>query len=93
MKIERRKKAVLAMEFLARAINDEEVFEGWLMGGVADEDIPNGCWDVELVDDMYVEDNIFRDLMRCFMRRMCGAYKSGGITVDGVNSGDKDDEE
>lgn len=34
---ENRKKVVLAMEMLARCINDEDVFEGWLMNGVAME--------------------------------------------------------
>ena len=34
-----RAKMVKAMEFIARQINDENVFEGWLMEGVADEDI------------------------------------------------------
>lgn len=93
MKSEERKKAVLAMEFLARSINDEEVLEGWLMGGVADGDIPAGSWDTEDVDLIYIEDSTFRDLMRCFMRRMTAAYKSGGLWIDDVLSGDKDDED
>lgn len=45
-KIERIK-CVKAMEFLARQINDEEVFEEWLMDGVADGDIDVGDLDVK----------------------------------------------
>ena len=92
MNKEYRKKAVLAMEFLARGINDDEVFEGWLMGGVADGDIKNGEWDPDVVDDYYIEDGTFIDLMRCILRRMTAAYKSGGLYIDKVCSGDKNDE-
>ena len=42
MKALERAKMVSAMEFIARQVNDEEVFEGWLMCGVADGDIEYG---------------------------------------------------
>lgn len=85
----KRKKVVLAMELLARCINDEDVFDGWLMCGVADGDIPRFSTDVANVDDYYIEDETFKDLMSCFLRRMNGAYKSGGLYVDDVVSDTK----
>lgn len=85
-----RKKMVLAMEFIVRQINDEEVFEGWLMNGVADGDLEYGEWDIDNVDDCYIEDNTFKDLMSCFLRRMSGAWKSGGLYCDNVISESKE---
>ncbi len=82
-KIER-KKMVLAMEYIARQINDEDVFMGWLMTGVADGDLKYGEWDPEVVEDYYIEDDNFRDLMSCFLRRMTGARKSGGLYCNGI---------
>ena len=37
-----RKKMVLAMEFIVRQINDEEVFANWLALGIADGDLEYG---------------------------------------------------
>ena len=88
-----RKKMVCAMEFIARQINDEDVFMGWLMCGVADGDLAYGEWDFSKVDDYYIEnDNDFGDLMTCFLRRMNGAWKSGGLYCDNVVSLDKETE-
>lgn len=89
-KIERAK-MVLAMEFIARQINDEDVFDGWLMCGVADGDIKYGSIDVSDVDEDYLEDDTFRDLMSCFLRRMKDAYNSGGLYCDNVVCRDKND--
>ena len=80
-----RAKMVNAMEFICRQINDEEVFEGWLMNGVADGDIEYGNLTSE-VDEYYLEDENFADLMACFLRRMTAAKKSGGLYCDGVVS-------
>lgn len=79
-----RKKMVVCMEFIARTINDESVFNVWLMGGVADGDISEGSLDLGEVDDFYIEDDNFRNLMDCFLRRMDCAQKSGGLYVDGI---------
>ena len=84
-KIERAK-MVLAMEYICRQINDDDVFMGWLMGGVADGDLKYGEWDPEVVDEWYTEDKSFKDLMSCFLRRMAGAYRSGGLYCDNVVS-------
>ena len=89
----KRAKMVLAMEYIVRQINDEDVFDGWLMCGVADGDIPYGCTDVEQVDEWYIDDNNFKDLMSCFLRRMNGAYNSGGLYCDGIVCKDKSDYE
>ena len=88
---EERKKMVLAMEYIARQINNEEVFEGWLMSGVADGDIEYGDMDITNVDDYYIEDDNFKDLMSCFLIMMKGAWRSGGLYCGGVVSKDKGD--
>lgn len=86
MKEIERRKMVLAMEYIARQINNEDVFEGWLMNGVADGDIPYGSIDVEDVDEYYIEDNHFKELMGCFLRRMSAANKSEGLYCDNIVS-------
>lgn len=70
MDMKERKQLVLAMETVTRAINDEEILEGWLMCGVADGDLDSdSTW--EDVDDFYVENDVrFADLMSCFVRTM-----------------------
>lgn len=78
-------KMVKAMEFIARQINDEDVFEGWLISGVADGDIEYGDLDSDGENlDWYIEDEHFEELMECFLRRMSRANKSGGLYCDGV---------
>ena len=83
-RIKERCEIVRAMETLARAINDEDVFEAWLIEGVADGDIEPGTTDDEL--EYYIEDETFADLMDLFLQVMNGARKSGGLYVDGVVS-------
>lgn len=81
-------KMVKAMEFIARQINDEGVFEGWLIGGVADGDIKYG--DLEVRDEdredlaVYIEDESFADLMHTFLYVMSRARRSGGLYCDKV---------
>lgn len=80
---------VKAMEFIARQINDEEVFGGWLMYGVADGDIPYGDLtgeDPEGELDYYTENDTFAGLMACFLRSMAAARIAGGLYCDGVVS-------
>jgi len=92
---EERAKAVLAMEYLARQINDEEVFEPWLSIGVADGDIDYGCLEIndDNVDDLgyYCDDENFRDLMTAFLKCMKNAWKSGGLYCNYVTSKDASD--
>lgn len=93
-KIERIK-MVKAMEFIARNINDEEVFEGWLYNGVADGDIPYGNLNIETDDEdileYYIRDEEFSDLMWLFLNLMQRAFKSGGLYCDDIVSGDEED--
>lgn len=78
MNIKERAEVVKAMETLARCINDEEIFECWLIEGVAD-----GETDFE---DYYTEDEAFKDLMTLFLRLMAAARKSGGLYCDQICS-------
>lgn len=84
MKTRMRIKVVRAMETLARAVNDEYVFEEWLMCGVADGDIDETTEDEEL--EYYIDDATFAELMGTFLSVMVSANKSGGLYVDGVVS-------
>lgn len=89
MKREERIKMVKAMEFIAQQINDEEIFEAWLIDGVADGDIEYGDLSAEAGEDMdyYLEDQHFSDLMDTFLRCMYAAKKSSGLYCDRVVSG------
>lgn len=91
-----RLKCVKAMEFLARQINDEEVFDGWLMMGVADGDIEYGDLNIDetnLDADTNAEamwwaedEENFCDLMTQFLICMKNAWKSGGLYCGDVTS-------
>lgn len=77
--------AVRAMDFLARAVNDEYDLLFWLEEGVADGDIDENTTDEELLD--YVEDDkTFAELMESFLYTMYIAKKDGGLYIDGVVS-------
>lgn len=91
-----RVKMVRAMEFIARQINDEEMFQEWLLE-VADGDIKYGDLEVkdeDLVDEWsglgyYLDDATFKDVMTTFLLLMVNAWKSGGLYCDGTVSHDK----
>ena len=89
MNREERMKMVKAMEYIARQLNDEEIFESWLIDGVADGDIEYGDLSAEAGEDIdwYIEDQHFSDLMDTFLHLMKAAKKSGGLYCDGVVSG------
>ena len=74
-----RERMVLAMEYIARQVNDEEVLERWYIYGVADGDIPYGSFDTEDVDEYYTEPDNFRELMDTFLTVMRDARISGGL--------------
>lgn len=92
-KIEERKKMVMAMEYIARQINDENVYMGWLVAGVPDGDIEYGDFNTENIwdEDYMISDKGFKDIMSCFLRRMVGAYNSGGLYCGGIVSETKED--
>lgn len=84
-----RMQMVKAMEFIARNINDEEVFEEWLTHGVADGDIQYADLRITASDDdleYYIKDRNFAYLMQVFLHVMKRACKSGGLYCDGVVS-------
>ena len=78
---------VRAMELLARAVNDETVFDLWLSLGVADGDIDENTPD-EYIEDYCYNDVDFADLMDTFLKLMARANKSGGLYCDGITSGE-----
>lgn len=84
---------VIAMERVARSINDEDILMGWLMCGVADGDIDETTTPQEVIDMGYTEEGTFVDLMDCFLRCMKRAYKSGGLYCGDLTStiGDYDE--
>ena len=84
MKAKLRTEMVRAMETLARSVNDDAVFERWLIFGVADGDIDDTTTDEEL--KCYIDDEAFAELMGTFLNVMERAKKSGGLYVDGVVS-------
>ena len=84
--VDLRKKAVLAMEFLVRSVNDEDITDGWLMSGVPDGDIDYASEDISQVDDYFTEDENFAELMKLFLKSMSRADKSGGLYIDKVVS-------
>lgn len=84
MRLSVRAKMVRAMEYVARTVNDEDVFESWLINGVADGDIYGTETDEEL--EFYCEDINFADLMERFLDLMTAAKKSGGLYADGIVS-------
>lgn len=83
-------KALKAMEFLARQINDENIFDFWLREGVADEDIEYGDLEVREGDaeafEDYIQDKAFRGLMKTFLWCMRDSFSSGGLYCGGVVS-------
>lgn len=83
-----RAELVKAMETIARCINNESVFESWLMYGVADGDI-TGDEDDDI--EYYCEDENLKELIDLFMRLMVRARKSGGLYIDGICAGEKNE--
>ena len=67
---------VLAMEYMMRNCATD-VPDGWLMCGVADGDIEYGETDARAVDDCYLDDKNFEELVECFNRQMRILRKDG----------------
>ena len=84
MNTNKRIELVKAMEMLARAVNDEEVFSLWLSLGVADGDITENYVAEDI--DCYTDDETFADLMDTFLILMENAKHSGGLYFDGILS-------
>lgn len=87
MKALKRIEVVKAMDLLARCINDEGIFEYWLMDGVADGDLETGGdWDNEYDLGWYIKDERFAELMSTFLNVMAKAREDGGLYCDNVVS-------
>ena len=87
-----RGKMILAMEQVMRSINDEEIFESWLVTGVADGDIDENTSPTDEVLDYYCEDENFADLMGLFCRIMRRGFhkdENGELYCDGICSKEK----
>ena len=74
------------MEYIARQVNDEEVFVRWLAYGVPDGDIKYGQFDTEKVDESLLETENFRDLMDTFLYLMADAQVFGGLFCGSVTT-------
>lgn len=87
-----RKTMVACMEFIVRNLNDESIFESWLYTGVADGDlsyknlVENFSEEKNNVDEYYIEEENFKDIMGLFLRLMARANKSGGLYCNDVVS-------
>ena len=81
-----RAELVRAMETVARAINDEDIFMPWLSNGVADGDVKETTTDEELA--CYCDDDSLSELMGLFLRLMARAKKDGGLQCDRIVSAD-----
>ena len=84
-------KMVKAMEFITRNLNDMDLFDEWLLDGVADGDIEYGYMTVNSSEDFekldyYIEDENFSTLMGLFCDMIAKATRSGGLYCDGVVS-------
>ena len=79
-----RKNMVLAMERLVRSVNDEDLMMRWLACGVPDGDIDK--YTIDEVDDYFVENEHFAELMELFLDIMADAKKDGGLYVDHIVS-------
>ena len=90
-KADERAKMVVCMEYIARQINKEDVLDTWLMCGVADGDINYGNLDISEIDDYYLDDVNFKNLMSTFLVCMNSAFKDGGLYCGNVVSKDKND--
>lgn len=84
MNTKQRIEMVKAMEMLARAVNDENVFEMWLRIGIADGDITGNSTDDDI--EYYTDDETFADLMDTFLILMEKARHRGGLYFDGIIS-------
>ena len=86
---EERAKTIMAMEYIVRCANSEDVLMPWLGIGVADGDIDQWTTVEQIMeDDYYMDDIHFSELMGLFLKLMVRAKKDGGLYSGGVVSSD-----
>lgn len=73
-----RVKVLRAMDTIARTINNEDIFESWLVYGVPDEEIQPDTKDDELMW-LVEDDEDWQEMLDTFSRVMYLAYKDGGL--------------
>lgn len=91
MNKDERRKMIVCMEYIARQMNNEDIFDLWLSCGVPDGDIKYGDLDIENVSDYLIEDDTFKEIMTCFLRCMKASWNDGGLYCDKIVSRDKND--
>lgn len=82
-----RKKMLVAMDFIARQMNNEGYIDLWFMYGVPDGML-DGSLDINLIDDddvMLYDDN-FAEMMEVFLKCMKKSFANGGLYCDGIIS-------
>ena len=85
--VEERKKLVVAMEYIARQTNNEQLFyDYWLSLGIPDDEIKYGLFNTDNIDNWYIQDAVFSELMGLFLTLMYKAKKSGGLYCDNIVS-------
>lgn len=84
-----RGETVIAMDRLARCVNNENFLDSWLMCGVADGDIDDSTKPEDETLDYYCEDDCFSELLTLFNRIMVRAWKDGGLYSGGIAGMDK----
>lgn len=87
MNVTERAELVKAMDLIARCINDENVFESWLISGMPDGELESSDnWDDEYGLGWYIQDERFAELMDTFLNVLAKARKHGGLYCDNVIS-------
>jgi len=79
-----RAKIIIAMDFIARCITDDAIYDSWLMYGITDGDIAYNTAPEEIIKRGYCDDYIFRKIMELFLRLMKSASNCGGLSYDRV---------
>ncbi len=78
--LKERVKLLRAMETIARCVNDEDVFELWIIHGIPDGEIKENTTDEDLEWLAEDEDSML-DIMDTFVKLMKNAYRSGGLCL------------
>lgn len=87
-----RQKMIVAIDYIANHINDEDLQFGWWTYGVPN-DMLKGSLDPTLIDpDDYMINDGFKEMMTRFLRYMIAAYNDGGLECGGEVSGERGEE-
>ena len=87
-----RQKMIVAMDYIANCINDEDIQYGWLMNGVPDGMLNDSLDPTQVDDEDWMINEGFKEIMTCFLRLMTRAYNDGGLECGGEVSCDRSDD-